>query len=124
MVATTAGASFMALFMAGSQDIPRYLGIGSGSGTALSGNVVLVREMFTGDRVDYTTRDHLTNARRVTWTWDRSSTNLSGTNVREFGVFHTSGIATGSLWNREGFAPITFDGSSELQIEITFEVFV
>lgn len=123
MPTTVAGREYFAIMLAGSQNIPQYLGIGSGSGTALSGNVVLVKEMFTGDRIQYTTRDHVTNPRFVTWVFDKSAPQLSGLQVSEFGIFHTSGIATGSLWNRESFPPITFDGTQELQVELQFEVY-
>ena len=81
-------------------------------------------EAFTGDRISYTTRDHLTTPRFVTWVFDKSAPALSGLQITEFGVFHTSGVSTGSLFNREGFPAITFDGGQELQIEISFEAFV
>ncbi len=130
MVFTVSGRSGAALVLTGLSGagvdgrVPRYLGLGSGSGAVGSTNVYLVNR--TGERIDFTTRNAST-AQEVTYTWDVNSIAASGTwGLREFGVFSTSSPATaagGSLWIREGFAAVTFDGTTELQIQLTLQVY-
>lgn len=49
---------------------------------------------------------------------------MSGISLTEFGLFdQASGTGfPGSLWQREGFGAITFDGTNELQILTSIEV--
>ena len=46
---------------------------------------------------------------------------MSGTALTEFGMFPSGTTSTGSLWNREGFAGVNFDGTTELQVQITYK---
>ena len=96
---------------------PSFLAIGSGSGAVAVTNTGLVAHT---DRNTFSTSD-FTVAKKWTFTADFNSVEMSGTLLREFGVFAES--SGGKLWQREGFASITFDGTNELQVEITWEVF-
>lgn len=93
--------------------------VGSGSGAALPTNTTLVaethRNLLTGSP-DFTT------TRKVTFTADFNSVELSGLSLSEFGFFQSGAAATGSVWWREGIGSVVFDGSNELQIEGTIEV--
>lgn len=122
MVATNIGKSGLALLMAGSGNVPRYCAIGSGSGAVAVTNGSLVAERLSSPRTFYTSRDQSV-AKKITWIWDFTSTTMSGTILREFGVAPGSVISVQDLWAREGFTAVTFDGTNELQVEVTFEVF-
>ena len=120
MVVTNDGKSGLCLAFIGSMVIPRYCGIGSGSGTVTVNDSSLVAEV--GSRVDFTTRD-ASIVKQVEWTFDFGAKTMSGINLREFGLFDNQANGSGTMWCREGFDTITFDGTNELQIQITFEVF-
>ena len=121
MVTTDTGKSGLGLLMAGTSVLyPRYCGIGSGSGTALVTDTALSSE--PGSRVDYSSRD-VSVQKEVSWTFDFSSTRMSGLSFTEFGIFDTQVRASGTMFNREGFGPVTFDGGNELQIQVTYRVF-
>lgn len=123
MVVTTVGKSGVALTLVGNTFEPRFCGLGGGSSTATVGDVILGSEFFSGtQRADFTTRDSSTQ-REVSIIFDFSAGTMSGTFLAEFGTFADSGVNTGSLFLREGFSPITFDGNNELQIQIIYEVF-
>jgi hypothetical protein len=64
----------------------------------------------------YTSRD-ISVQKEVTYVADFGANIMSGLSLREFGVKTSGGI----LWNREGFGAVTFDGSIELQISVTFQ---
>src|SRR3990167_11494711 len=83
--------------------IPTVTAIGSGSGTALVTEVVLVAEVRSGT---FTTIDSGTKF-EVSWVSDFSATQMSGLGFREFGL--KNGV--GSIWNREAFANVVFDGT-------------
>ena len=121
MVFTDIGRSGLAWLMAGSLAIPRFVAIGSGSGTVAVSNVRLIHE--TGTRIDFTSRDGAIE-QEMTWTWDYASNAVSGTaRLSEFAVFDVETAVTGSCWLREGFGSLTFDGTNELQIQVTAQVF-
>ena len=115
MVMTDIGKSGLGLLLGPSGSRPTYLSIGSGSGAVAVGNTNLIAEV-TG--VTPTTTD-ISVAKEITWTSDFSSVTMSGTQLREFGMK----ISGGNVWNREGFAALTFDGTSELQVQVSFQVF-
>lgn len=105
----------MALAWAGSFTVPNGISIGSGSGAVSVNNSGLVAETrFQA----YTSRD-ISTIKEVTYTADFGANIMSGLSLREFGV-KTSG---GTLFNREGFSAVTFDGTTELQIQVTFQHF-
>jgi hypothetical protein len=47
---------------------------------------------------------------------------MSGLTLREFGVGTTLGTS-GNLWERESLSDVSFDGTQELQLQITWEIF-
>jgi len=99
-------------------DVPTSLAIGSGSGTFATTQNTLIAET---DRNVATTTD-FSVLNNITWTANFSSTEMSGTDLKEFGLFSESGADTGSLWNREEFPSVTFDGSNEMELEITYKI--
>lgn len=102
-----------------STSIPSYFIIGSGSGVALSTDTAMLRAV---DRQAFTSTD-LTTTQKITWQGDWSSTELSGLAIREFGVILSGAGLTGSIWSRTNFPGVTFDGSNEMRIEETWEVY-
>lgn len=115
------GKSGLALLMTPSGVIPRYCAIGSGSGAAVSTLGSLFSEVLSA-RVDFTSRS-IATAKKTNWIYDFSSTTMSGILLKEFGIGQVVTKGTNDLWNREAFPTITFDGTNELQIDVTFEVF-
>lgn len=121
MAFTAAGAEFVALRMG--SDLPglfvQAIAIGSGSGTAATTDQVLlaerVRSLITGSP-DFST------SQSVEFQGDFNTLQMSGTVFQEFGLFTNSGLSVGSLWQRESVAPITFDGTNELQITSAIQV--
>lgn len=115
------GKTRTALWLAGSTTtVPSYFMIGSGSGTALSTQVELLNPW---DRQAVTATDGST-AYKVKWQGDWNSVELSGNQLREWGMCLAGAGTTGSMWSRTAMAnAITFDGTTELRIEETWEVF-
>lgn len=107
------------LFVPGSANPPAYCEIGSGSGTKsdlTSGLVApLIRKAFT--------TTSLAIAREFTNSTDFTNTEMSGIGLRETGVFSSGPLGSGTSWSAEGFSEITFDGSNDLRVEITYEIF-
>ena len=121
MAFTAAGAEFIALRMG--SNLPglfvQSIAIGSGSGTAATTDQILlaerVRSLITG-APDFST------SQKVEFQGDFNTVEMSGTIFTEFGLFATSGLSTGSLWQRESVADIEFDGTNELQITSAIQV--
>lgn len=118
MVFTTVGVSGVAWLLGGYGSQPTHVGIGSGSGAVSINNTGLVAHT---DRNAITGSADISVLRTTGFTADFNSVEMSGTNLREFGLFNLS--SGGTLWQREGFAAVNFDGTNELQIIITLEVF-
>ena len=59
---------------------------------------------------------------QVLFTGDWNSVEISGLILREFGLFTTGTALNGSLWAREAFPAITFNGTNELRVENNIEV--
>lgn len=121
MVFTITGQSGLMLAIGSfSTNRPQYLAIGSGSGTVLTSDVDLIyenrRDVPTSTTIDGVNRE-------ITYIGDWHSIDMSGITLREFGMFTESSINTGSLWNREGFTGVTFDGTNELQIQLKFQTY-
>jgi len=119
MVVTNYGISGNALMWVGSANPPRYAAIGSGSGADVASLGSLVAEVQASRR-DFTTRS-ITTAAQVSFTYDYGSTTMSGLDLREFGVGGSQAKGTNDLWIREAFAPVTFDGSNELQLQVVLK---
>jgi len=107
--------------MVGSADKPRWMAIGNGSAaeTVVLGSLIAESGLA---RNDFSTRA-IDVPNTVTWTYDFSSTQLSGLALSEFGIGGGSSVGVNDLWNRESIVPINFDGTNEVQLEITFTIF-
>ena len=119
MTITDVGREFVAIRLGSNILFPAYLALGSGSGAVTAANVILVAET---DRNAFTSTSFATS-KKFNFMADFSSTELSGLNLREFGVTHSGAAATGSMWQREGFTAVAFDGTNELKVDITWEIF-
>jgi hypothetical protein len=97
------------------------IGIGTGSSTVLSGNTALANEV---NRQLITNSPDFTTAKKVTFQGDFNSVQMSGITLTEIGLFSTGSNTnwTGSIWQRECFGSLVFDGTNELQVITTLEV--
>lgn len=120
MVVTIFASSGMALFFADSGTTPSFLAIGNGSGTSIGTAGSLVSE--SGTRQTYTTRE-IGTQKKCTWTWDYNTVQMSGIGLKEFGQFSRSGTSIDTPWIREAFSNIAFNGTNELQVQVTLEIF-
>lgn len=98
---------------------PSYMMIGSGSGTFSASQSSLIAPR---DRQGITSTTYPTST-SLTWQGDWSSVEISGTQLREFGMTGSGTGTNGSMWSRTTCQAITFDGTNELRIEETWEVF-
>lgn len=121
MVTLDRGKSGLALLMGGGTNYPQWCGIGSTSGAELATLGSLYGEILS-ERKQFTTRDNST-VNKVVLTFDYDSVTLSGLNIKEFGVATGSTVVIEDFWNIDTFPGVNFDGSNELQIEITYETF-
>ena len=96
-----------------------YMAIGSGSGTPLVSQTTLINE---ANRVEITGSPDFGTSLKVGFQADWNSVTMSGINLREFGVLASGVVLTGSIWQRESFPNIVFDGTNELQVVTTLEV--
>lgn len=119
MVVTNYARNRISLFIGGSiTDIPTYFIIGSGSGTSLPTNTELIDPVDT----QLFTSTSFPSLQKVSQQGDWNSIDMSGIQLKEFGVKVGSEL-TGSIWSRTGIPSLTFDGTNELRIEETWEVF-
>ncbi len=93
--------------------------IGTGSSTITASDTALVTPT---DRQSFTSLTFPTS-QKVLMQGDWNSVEMSGIQLAEWGIFSQSASETGSTWSRETFTPVTFDGTNELQIEETWEVY-
>lgn len=98
-----------------------YYGIGNGSGTALATNSVLVNEV---NRISITGSPDFSETQKVSFQGDFNAVQMSGITMTEFGLTDTGSSTgfTGSMWSRDAFGSIVFDGTNELQIVTVLEV--
>lgn len=109
----------VALFIGGSQSVyPTYMMIGSGSGTTSLSMDALIAA--TDRQAVTSTTNTLYN---VSWQGDWNSSEMSGTQLLEFGMCASGAGTSGSMWSRQGIPAITFDGTNELRIVESWEVF-
>ena len=119
MPLTDLAKSGLCLLLSGSvTDRPAYCAIGKGSGTALSSNTFLGSE-FKRQTIDTT---DASTPRFVDYITTFAAADISGLAFREFGIFSSGATTSGTMWNREGFAAINFDGTAELQVSVEVEV--
>lgn len=97
----------------------QYFAIGIGSSLARVTDVTLVTE--SGTRAVITGSPNFATPLKVTFQGDFSSSIMSGVQLTEFGIFASGAATTGSVWQREAFPSINFDGSNELQIATTIQ---
>lgn len=116
MTITTIGLENIAVRIGSNITSPSHLGIGSGSGVVLAANTGLV---FHLDR-NALTSTNMSGAQEIAFTADFTNVEMSGINLREFGIFNLN--SGGKLWQREGFAAVNFDGTNELQIITTWRI--
>ena len=118
MVLTNTGISGLILALGSfSTNRPQYMAIGSGSGTTDVTNVNLVnevsRKLLTSTTIPVTSK--------VVYTADWNSVQMSGIGISELASFTESGTTIGSCWSRENFDTVSFDGTNELQVQVTFQ---
>jgi len=118
MVVTDLGISGVARLLIGSGNFPSHVAIGSGSGIAVASATGLFKEF---DRNAFTTADGTTQ-KKVTWTTDFSSTEMSGNEITEFGLYNSGAGGDVFLYENLGI-PVAFDGTNELRVEIVWTVF-
>jgi len=95
------------------------MAIGEGSGTAVSGNTTLISETV---RNQITGSPNFTSGLIAIFQGDFNSVQMSGTSFSEFGLFQSGVLGVGSVWQREAFGSVVFDGTNELQIISTLQV--
>lgn len=121
MVFTNAGKQFVT-YLLGSQ-LPNAfisaIATGSGSGTSLVTDNTLIGEFL---RNSITGSPDFTENQKVSFQGDFNSVSMSGTTLSEIGLFASPTISTGSLFLRESFGSVAFDGTLELQVSATLEV--
>lgn len=97
-----------------------YCAIGSGSGTALGTQTTLIGE---AKRTAITGSPDFTTTYQVEFQADFNSIQMSGINLSEYGFISSGAFQIGSIWQREAFGSVAFDGTSELQLLANFEVY-
>lgn len=114
---TNSGKSGLALLLTVSGVRPNAISIGTGSAAVAVTRTGLITETKA---VAFTSTD-ISVAQNVLYTADQNAIQMSGISLKEFGV-KVSGSAN-AVWNIEGFPAVTFDGTSELQIQVNFNIF-
>ena len=110
----------VALLVAGSTTTaPTYLIIGTGSATIVAGDTELTT---ANDRQAVTATTHPSLV-KTKWQGDWNSVEMSGIQLTEWGMIGSADLLTGSIWSKEVIPSLTFDGTNELRIEETWEVF-
>lgn len=116
MVVTDVGVSGDALLLTVSGIIPRWFGIGTGSKTE-SASVTSPGSEWT--RTVFSSTD-ISTFKQVTWAMDQNSVQMSGCNLKEF--YLLTGSPGNEIWHYVNFGNgITFDGTNELRIELTWK---
>ena len=109
------GRSGTALLWTGSYALPNGIELGTGSST----KTVSTTGLTTPALFKTFTSTDTTNARVVTFQSDFTSVQMSGLSLKEFAVR----VSGGTVWSADGFAAVVFDGTNELQVQISWEVF-
>ena len=110
---TNGGLDEISNVMGAQGTIPTHIAIGTGSSTTGSMQTALLTET---DRNLLTDRD-VSDAREVVYISDFSSLEMSGTTLREFGLFNAG--SGGIMYERDVIGSVLFDGTNELQIQIS-----
>lgn len=117
---TNIGKAYTTLLIGGSiSTYPTNFIIGSGSGTFSASQTTLIGAT---DRQTVTSTD-LSVPQKVSWQGDWNSVEMSGLSLTEFGMIPSGAGLTGSIWSRTNLPAIIFDGTNELRISETWEVY-
>jgi len=113
--------SRMTLMLGGSSVVSgaTYFELGIGSSTVTTSDTTLL----TGSIRQLITSATFPSSYKVTYQGDWNSVLMSGIQLKEFGVTGSATGITGSMWSRNVIPSLTFDGTNELQIQETWEVF-
>jgi hypothetical protein len=98
--------------------IPAYFVLGSGSGLTSVTDTNLLNPV---DVQAFTSKDNST-AYQVAFQGDWNSVEISGLQLREFGISVDNSL-TGSLFSKTSLPAINFDGTNELRITENWVVF-
>jgi len=110
----------VALLLGGSiTEKPYAYMIGIGSSIVSVTDTTLV---IPTDRQSFTTITY-PSSQKVKFQTDWNSVEISGTQLSEFGLVGSATGTTGSMWSRSVIPSLTFDGTNELRIEETLEVY-
>lgn len=115
MVFTDVGRSGLALAFAGSMTKPNHICIGTGSGAI----TVSRTDLITQAGSTTFTSTSMATLKEFNLVADFGATTLSGLTLREFGVKSSDG----TLWEIEALSDIACDGTIEVEIDVTFQVF-
>jgi len=117
MAITTDGRESIAVVLGASGTTPTHFAIGSGDTAFNITDTALAKEY---DRNEITTTD-LSVGQNTTFIANFSSTEISGTVFREFGMLNNA--AGGNLYHREVLiGSLSFEGDRELQLQTTYKV--
>lgn len=110
----------MILLLGGSTTTyPAAFMLGTGSGTLVNTQTTLFnptdRQGFTGSQFN--------GQFTLQYQGDWSSTEMSGTQLREFGIVGAGSGTNGSMYSKTIIPALTFDGTNELRIIENWEVF-
>ena len=98
--------------------IPTSLAFGTGSSTV----IVTDSTLNTGSWAVLLTSKTYPSSNKITFQADANSVQMSGLQLREFGII--SGLnATGSIYDRTVIPALTFDGTNEIQVQTTWEIY-
>ena len=117
MVFTDIGRSGLALLIAGSAERPTYMAFGIGS--TVIGSTTTDLHSESGTRKVFSATDTAT-AKQIGFTASWGSTEMSGCSLTEVGVYTIS--SGGKLWSRSGFPAVSFDGLTELQVQVKYKL--
>jgi len=101
------------------ENYPTYFMIGTGSTPVTPSQTELAEP---SDRQAFTTMSY-PNSQKIKWQGDWNSSEVSGLAIKEFGMTGSASTTTGSMWSRIVIPTINFDGTSELRVTETWEVF-
>lgn len=94
-----------------------YMAVGSGSGVVTVATTGLYHYF---DRNQITGSPDMTTAQKLVWVADFTNSEMSGLTLRQFGMFVES--SGGKAWHVENVIPTTFNGTQELNLEVTWKV--
>ena len=120
MVVTNYTRNQMSLLLGGSaSNYVEYFIIGSGSGTASASDTALE---YAVDRQAVTAVTYPAT-QVASWQGDWNSVEMSGIQLQQFGMITSGAGVTGSVWSKTSLPPLTFDGTNELRVEESWEVY-